>query len=71
MTTKEKLIKEVLALPVREKSDLIEQLIESLDRPDPSIDILWKKEAEKRLDAYYEGKHEAVTVGEAFKKYLR
>jgi hypothetical protein len=46
-------------------------LIESLDRPDPSIDILWKEESEKRLDDYDEGKHEAVTVREAFKKYSR
>jgi putative addiction module component (TIGR02574 family) len=65
MTTKEKLLKEVLALPVSEKSDLIEQLIESLDRPDPEMDALWKIEAEKRLDAYEEGKLGSVTERDA------
>ena len=55
MTKKDKLLKEALVLPIQEKSELIEQLIKSLDEPDPAIDELWKKEAEARIDAYERG----------------
>ena len=61
MTKKDKLLKEALVLPVQEKSDLIEQLIKSLvipkgrdvaiAPPDPEIDELWKKEANKKRKA--------------------
>jgi len=71
MTKKEKLLKEALVLPVQEKSELIEQLIKSLDKPDPEIDELWKKEAESRIDAYDEGKLTSVTVQEAISKYKK
>ena len=69
MTNKADLFKEALVLPVKEKSDLIEQLIKSLDKPDPEIDELWQKEAESRIDAYDEGKISSVTVHEAVSKY--
>jgi len=69
MTKKEKLLKQALILPVQEKSDLIEQLIKSLDKPDPEIDELWKKEAESRIDAYDEGKLTTVIVQEAISNF--
>ena len=52
------------------KSELIEQLIKSLDKPDPEIDELWKKEAESRIDAYDEGKLTSVTVQEAISNII-
>ena len=64
MTKKDKLLKEALVLPIQEKSDLIEELIKSLDKPDPEIDELWKKEAESRIDAYDDGKIPSVTLKE-------
>ena len=71
MTRKDKLLKEALVLPVREKSDLIEELIKSLDKPDPEIDELWRKEAESRIDAYDGGKLSSVSVEEAISKYKK
>jgi len=71
MTQKEKLLKEAMVLPVQEKSELIERLIESLDKPDPVIDKLWKKETESRIDAYDDGKLSSVTVQEAISKYSK
>ena len=71
MRKKDKLLKEALLLPVQEKSGLIEQLIKSLDKPDPEIDELWKKEAESRIDAYDEGKISSVSVQEAVSKYKK
>jgi putative addiction module component (TIGR02574 family) len=71
MTKKDKLLKEALVLPIQEKSDLIEELIKSLDKPDPEIDEFWKKEAESRIDAYDEGKLSSVSVEEAISKYKK
>jgi putative addiction module component (TIGR02574 family) len=69
MNTNEKLLKEALELSSSEKSQLIEQLIISLDQPDPKLDSVWKKEVEERIDAYGDGKIASVSVKEAFKKY--
>jgi putative addiction module component (TIGR02574 family) len=71
MTKKDKLLKEALVLPIQEKSDLIEELIKSLDKPDPEIDELWKKESESRIDAYEAGKISSVSVHEAVSKYKK
>ena len=71
MTKKDKLLKEALVLPIQEKSELIEQLIKSLDKPDPEIVELWKNEAESRIDAYDEGKLSSVLVKEAVSKYKK
>lgn len=71
MTKNEKLLKQALVLPVKEKSELIEQLIKSLDKPDHEIDELWKKEAENRIDAYDEGRIPSVSVREAISKYKK
>jgi putative addiction module component (TIGR02574 family) len=71
MTTKEKLIKEALKLPPVEKADLIDQLIKSLDSPDESMDKLWIKEAENRIEAYDKGKLTSVSVKDAFLKYKK
>ena len=65
MTKKDKLLKDALVLPIQEKSELIEQLIKSLDKPDPEIDERWKKEAESRIDAFDEGLLRSVSVQEA------
>jgi len=44
-----KIEQEVLSLPVQDRVELIDRLIESLNLPgDPEIDRLWAKEAERR-----------------------
>jgi putative addiction module component (TIGR02574 family) len=71
MTKKDKLFKDALVLSDQDKSDLIEQLIKSLDEPDPAIDELWKEEAEARIDAYEDGNLSSVTIQEALSKYKK
>lgn len=71
MTKKDKLLKKALVLPIQEKSELIDELIKSLDKPDPEIDELWKAEAEDRIDAHNDGKLSSVTVQEAISKYKK
>jgi putative addiction module component (TIGR02574 family) len=49
-----------------EHAALIEGLITSLDKPDPSLDAKWLKETESRINAYHAGKLAAVDIEEAF-----
>ena len=63
------LIDQALELPAVERMIVAEQLLMSLDRPDPKIDTAWTAEAEARLDAFQDGRIEAVSVNEVFGKY--
>ena len=56
---------EALKLTPAERAELIEELIVSLDRPDPAIDALWSTEAEDRLAAYDRGEMTAHDICEA------
>ncbi|HLA33495.1 MAG TPA: addiction module protein [Rhodocyclaceae bacterium] len=42
-------------LTIAERLELIDQLLDSLDQPDPATDALWIQEAEQRLEAYRRG----------------
>lgn len=55
-----------MKLAAPERAALVESLVESLDKPDPTLDALWLKEAESRLAAYRAGDLEAVDAQEAF-----
>jgi len=50
------LIDSALKLSPAERFELIEQLLHSLDQPDPNIDRVWIEEADRRLVAYRAGK---------------
>jgi putative addiction module component (TIGR02574 family) len=60
------LLRQAIALPARERAVLVEGLIASLDRPNPSLDALWVKEAEDRLAAYDAGEPDAVEANQVF-----
>ena len=55
-----------LALPAADRAVIVEQLLSSLDRPDPRIDELWTKEAEDRLAAFEAGEMGAVAAEDVF-----
>lgn len=44
-----------LKLPAAERAVLIDQLLRSLDRPDPDIDAQWTVEVEARIEAIDRG----------------
>ena len=48
---------------------LVEQILDSLDVPDPSMDALWAQEADDRLAAYRRGEIRAVPLSEVLAKY--
>ena len=60
------IIEEALRLPATERAVVVEQLLSSLDRPDPGIDALWAKEAEARVEAYDSGQMPAVSAEDVF-----
>ncbi|MBN8443705.1 MAG: addiction module protein [Thauera sp.] len=43
-----------------ERFALVEEILSSLDRPDPEIDRLWREEAARRLAAYRTGTIEGI-----------
>ncbi|AFL84932.1 putative addiction module component, TIGR02574 family [Belliella baltica DSM 15883] len=66
MENTEKILKQFMKLPPLEKANIIDQLLKSLDEPDPSVDKLWVKESENRINAYESGKLKALTDEEFF-----
>ncbi len=65
-------IQEILDLAMTfkpvERLLIIDGLLRSLDEPGHNIDELWAVEAEKRLNAYREGRVEGIPIEEVFQK---
>jgi len=60
---------QAIQLPPDERLALVEQILDSLDKPDPSLDVLWAAEADDRLAAHRWGEIRAVTLSEVLAKY--
>lgn len=63
----EELLNEAIKLKPEDRFALIEGILKSLDEPDKTIDEIWSEEAEERLEAYRDGKLEAVSTEKLFK----
>ena len=68
MTVRTKhIFEEALGLPANEKALLAEQLLASLDlSSSKSIDEMWARESENRIDAYEQGEIKAISSKEVF-----
>lgn len=62
------ILDQALRLPANDRAALVENLILSLDKPDPSLDAQWLKEAEDRLAAYQSGELAAFDADEVFRE---
>jgi len=60
------MIKEALSLSPKEKSQIIEALLLSLDQPDSKIEDIWNKEVDRRLDAIENGSTKTIPYNEVF-----
>jgi len=70
MTTHaQQLLKNALGLPSKERADLVDHLLSSLDLPDERMDALWRKEVEDRVTAYRAGKIKTIPLREVLAKY--
>ena len=59
---------EARKLTAAERAELIDELMASLDRPDPVIDALWAEEAEDRLAIYDRGEMATHNISEVVAK---
>lgn len=71
MSEKEQVLAKALKMTPRERAEIVDQLLQSLDEPDQKIDELWKAEAEDRIDAFDAGDIETVSVKEILTKYKK
>lgn len=62
------LLDQALELPASVRVVFAEQLLLSLDQPNPDMDALWALEAEFRLAAYRRGDLLSVPMAEVFSK---
>ena len=53
-------VEKALELNPADKFYLMEQLAQSLDKPDPEIDSAWIEESKKRLDAHRSGQTQGI-----------
>jgi putative addiction module component (TIGR02574 family) len=67
MSTQE-LIESVLKLAPAERFALVDEILRTLDKPDPEIDRLWIEEAERRLAAYRRGEVKGIPAEDVLGK---
>jgi putative addiction module component (TIGR02574 family) len=67
-----KLLNEALALPADARLNLVEELLASLNLPpQPEVDKLWAKEAERRIAQIDKGEVAMVSGDKVFAKILK
>lgn len=60
---------QAMQLPPEERLALVDELLDTLDVPDATLDALWAKEAESRLAAYRRGEVQALALSDVIAKY--
>ena len=64
-----KLLEEALQLRPVERLQLIEWIVQSLDKPDEKIEQIWAEESERRYKALKEGKVKTIPLNEIIQRY--
>lgn len=64
----QKIINEVISLPVEERTLVVDSILRSLNQPESEIDKKWTSLAQKRLAEMRSGLIEPVSGDEVFKK---
>lgn len=65
----EELLEQAKTLSPSEQLELVEGLLNELDRPDENIDAAWAAEAQDRLAAYRKGQIRAIPLEDVLAKY--
>ena len=60
---------QAIELSSLERAEIAERLLISLDTPDTSIDAIWAKESNARIEAYERGEVEVISADHVFSKY--
>ena len=66
MKTKD-LIAEISDLPVEQRAKIADQILQTLNTPDPDNESVWIQEVEKRVEEYEKGKVDMIPAREVFK----
>ncbi|WP_330946111.1 addiction module protein [Thermomonas sp. LB-4] len=66
MVKAQDIIKQALALDPSRRFEVVEEILHSLDQPDPAIDAIWQQEAERRLAAHRAGQVQGVPAEDIF-----
>ena len=67
--TSETLSAQAAQLTPKERIQVVERILNSLDQPDAALDVLWANEASDRLAAYRRGGVKAVGLPDVIAKY--
>jgi putative addiction module component (TIGR02574 family) len=67
----EQLAAEIHGLPDTDKLQLVDTILQDLDKPDPEIDRVWADEARKRWQAYKSGHVPTVNYAHVMAKHRR
>ena len=67
---KDQIISFINDLPIDQRIEIADQVLQSLHQIDPDIEKAWAKEARRRLDDYETGKIEAIP-GKQFDKEIQ
>jgi Putative addiction module component len=70
-TNAKELCEKAKELPDIEKLILLDALLAQLDRPDPELDQVWAEEAQRRRQAYREGRLKARDYEEVMGDFPR
>jgi len=62
----QQMFQQAMQFSILDRAALVEGLIASLDKPDHTLDMLWLKEAQDRMDAYRAGDLAAINADEVF-----
>ncbi len=65
------ILNQALKLSSSERAKVVEKLISSLDTPDSTIDSIWAKEADTRIEAFEKGEIESISAEKVFGKYRK
>nr|VFJ51114.1 MAG: Putative addiction module component [Candidatus Kentron sp. DK] len=60
------MLRQAMQLPVLDRAAIVKELIASLDKPDHTLDTLWLKEAEDRMEVWRAGGLAAIDADEVF-----
>ncbi len=65
---KKELIAEISDLPINKRAEIADEILKTLNRPDPAIEKVWGKEAQRRLKELENGEVESIPGEEVMKE---
>ncbi|HET6588227.1 MAG TPA: addiction module protein [Oleiagrimonas sp.] len=64
--SRQEMLKQALQPDPASRFELAEDILHSLDQPNPAIDAVWIEEAKRRLDAWRAGKVKGIPAENIF-----